>query len=119
MDVINGNLDKLVDNHPDTKGWFFGFGSFMARHPEFESDKASIKWVRRKEGQLKHGDKTISSQKTVVILIEGKIQLNFPTINESIELNKIGDFALYDTIDSDHTSIPLRDSLILVVRTAP
>jgi len=53
----------------------------------------------------------------VTILIEGRMRLNFPAVEKSIELEKLGDFVMYDTLDSDHSSLPLRDSLLLVIRT--
>ncbi len=113
-EIISGNLDKQVAQHPKKNGWVLG--CFMDERPEFLSDEVELKWARHKKGDKKPGLKASSTAKTFTVLISGRFLVRYPELNEEVILSKLGDFVFYDASETSHEAEALEDSLLFVVR---
>ncbi|MDA9128905.1 hypothetical protein N9J72_00315 [Candidatus Gracilibacteria bacterium] len=112
--ILSGNLDRLIEETPQTRGWFLG--KFMQDNPDYLSQKIEIKWVNEKRGHVKPGLSSSKNLKTYAILVSGKMKVCFNNTQEEVLLEKQGDYVYFDTSYSDHTSYVLEDCTLLAIR---
>ena len=110
QELTHGNVRELTTKYGD---WFVG--SFVeenfAKTNDFE-----IKWVKREKG-YKKPNKTggIPNQKTLTLLIKGKLKITLTESNECCVLENEGDYLFYSPT-VPHTAEYLEDSLALIIR---
>lgn len=111
--IKTGNFDDIVSENPQNRRWVLGH--FMS-DPLLQDDNVEICWARHEKGWFKLGKKEKVTTKTLVILISGRFQINFPEIKEVRKLEKLGDFVLYDAGEVLHSAEAPEECLVLVVR---
>ncbi len=107
--IINGNLN----DKSNSRGWFIGH--FLEDNSIFKNKEFEVKWGKHPKGEKKFQVAANKIAKTIGILIEGKIELNFPKNKKKILLSKQGDFIFFDE-KIFHTFEALEDSIIIVIR---
>ena len=105
--LIHGNIRELAQKYGD---WFLGnfVEENFAKTNDFE-----IKWVKREKGYKRPSKSdTVANQKTLTLLIKGKLKITLTESNEHRVLENEGDYLFYSpTIP--HTAEYLEDSLAI------
>ncbi|MBU0612422.1 hypothetical protein KKB10_00235 [Patescibacteria group bacterium] len=59
----SGNLNNLVNDHPETKNWVVGH--FIKHNNFLKTDDLEVKWAVHKKGDIKDGNLADYSAKTL------------------------------------------------------
>ena len=116
MNVKKGNFNTTSEK---IGPWVMGLKDLNPGVDEsLQNDAFGLKWNKVKKGAKKQPATANKYSKTVAILIYGKFEIKFTDLNESIILNKEGDYAFFPE-HSKHTYEFLEDSLMISLRWPP
>ncbi|OIO18677.1 MAG: hypothetical protein CO029_02250 [Candidatus Magasanikbacteria bacterium CG_4_9_14_0_2_um_filter_41_10] len=108
-----GNLFHWVDKHDKNRGWFLGPSSFI-EIPWLQSENVEVKWNVKKRG-WKHTQPQKHAKRTITILISGKVEIYFPSLDKKNVLSKQGDFSFHDS-ETMHITTVLEDCTTITIR---
>lgn len=105
--------------YTNTRGWFVG--SFL--NPDTDgarvTDNVEVKWSLHSPGDQRPDIAPGNNTVTLTILLAGRFEQIFPGEDpETVQLEKMGDFALFGP-DVPHTWRALAESVMLTVRWRP
>jgi hypothetical protein len=99
--------------------WVMGLGNLNpAIDSNLRNDHFGLKWSKVKKGTKKEVATANSGSKTIGILIYGKFEIRFSETNESIILDKEGDYVFLPE-DCKHTYNFFEDSFVISLRWPP
>lgn len=107
--VFTSNIQTVPTDHPNSF-----IGDFM-KQPELFSDSVKIKYSKHLKGKKREEEKCDNEYVTVTILVSGRFSVHFPETNETVVLEKEGDFLVYQK-EVLHTWEALEDSVTMCVR---
>lgn len=86
-----------IDNKPNgDRGWIIGeFKDRELPYP-FANKFFSLKWSKLSKGDKKPSPVAEEKAKTLTLLVTGKHRVNFPDENESVLLQKEGDYVFFE-----------------------
>ncbi len=107
-----GNFNKINENHPERGGWVIG--SFIEGSNLRHSAVCEIKYAHYPEGFKKQSRaKMEKGERTLVVIISGKWQLNFSS-GERVILSEEGDYVIFG--EEKHQSEALETSHVMAIR---
>ena len=110
--VETGNLNTINEKYPERGGWVVG--NFVEESHLRHSKLCEVKWIHHPKGFTKpSGAKLERGERTLVILISGKLKLQFNNGDEAT-LSQEGDYLIFDA--AKHQSEALKESHMVVVR---
>jgi len=94
------------------RGWFLGH---FARLPELTVEDVAAQLVRLTAGTRKRGTTLQKQAKSLVILLEGAMEVSFPAESRTARLDKVGD-AVFFAQGVPHSWQCLEDALVMTIR---
>jgi len=110
--IETGNLTSRILEAPEKRGWFLGH--FIDSPSLFHSKDVEVKWGIHKKGEKYENAKANIQAKSLAILISGKEKFFFPDTNETITMEKPGDYIIWNA-GIFHKCEMLEDTTILTI----
>ncbi len=111
--IATGNAEREALNH-DRRGWFVG--QFMSSKSSIrKTEGVEVKWGVHKENEERATEGINSEATSLSILINGLFILYFPHLQQTVRLQKVGDYVIW-TPGVSHTWKAIKDSVVLTVR---
>ncbi len=106
--ILKGNLRHIQSK----KGWFMGY--FVKSPPPFKTSDFEVKWGKHRKGEKCKNFKANKKAVSVVILIYGKLEMEFKP-NQRMILEHEGDYVWWDR-RVFHRWRVVENSLIITIR---
>ncbi|MFA5905817.1 MAG: hypothetical protein WC836_17930 [Desulfobacula sp.] len=111
--IETGNLNSKVLENPEKRNWFLGH--FMDPSSLFHSTDVEIKWGIHKKGEKYENAKANPQAKSLAILVSGNEKFYFPDTDETIILQKEGDYVIWNS-GVFHSCEMIEDTTIITIR---
>lgn len=112
--IQTGNFPDYSGEHPENRNWVMGH--FIPEGSMLHCEEVEVCWGRHPKGFKKEGSHPAFRSMTLAILVYGHFIISFPEVGREADLQKEGDYVIFDASETPHWDNVLEDSLLITVR---